>query len=376
MSVLPPNPNEAILASLFEGKGWAVDREPQVGSGQPGLVVRKGRNAYVVEAKASSEGRGDRILPLLSQAILQAQAYARHIVGVRPLAVVLVGNASESLIARVQKFSQRYAPGIAVGLVSKSGARSFLGDGLDELNADSLPDVKRKKIQSPPSNIFSDINQWMLKVLLAPEIPEHMLGAPRKKIRNASELADVADVSVMSAFRLVQRLREEAFLHEASSHFKLVRRAELFRRWQAAAFRSPHEVAMRLLIPGAIEKQIKDLLGRHQACLGLFAAAEKMHLGHVHGIPPYVYVHKLPSPGEHPWKELVPPSPGEKVHLILRQAHAPKSVFRGAVIADGVSVSDVVQIWLDVSAHPSRGEEQANLIYQKVLGPIVEGVGH
>jgi hypothetical protein len=47
-------------------------------------------------------------------------------------------------------------------------------------------------------------------------------------------------------------------------------------------------------------------------------------------------------------------------------------VFRGAVELDGVAVSDVLQIWLDVSAHPSRGEEQADLIRRKVLGKIIE----
>ena len=36
---------------------------------------------------------------------------------------------------------------------------------------------------------------------------------------------------------------------------------------------------------------------------------------------------------------------------------------------------DVLQVWLDVAAHPSRGEEQAELIYRKVLRPVVEGSG-
>jgi hypothetical protein len=47
-------------------------------------------------------------------------------------------------------------------------------------------------------------------------------------------------------------------------------------------------------------------------------------------------------------------------------------VFRAAVQLDGVAISDVLQIWLDVSAHPSRGEEQADLIRRKVLAQIIE----
>jgi hypothetical protein len=65
-------------------------------------------------------------------------------------------------------------------------------------------------------------------------------------------------------------------------------------------------------------------------------------------------------------------SPSEAPHLILRQALSPQSTLRGAVHRDGLIVSDVIQIWLDVANHPSRGEEQANLIYQKLLRPIID----
>ncbi len=341
---------------------------------RPDLLVRKGRHAYVVELKAASEGRSDRVIPLLSQAILQAQAYARGIKGVRPLAVVVVGDASESLFERVRRFSENYAPGLAVGVVSKSGARFFLGDDLEELNAVPLL-ARNKQSYAQVSNLFSDINQWLLKVLLAPEIPERLLAAPRGKIRNASELAVAASVSAMSASRFVQLLRQESFLEESSSHFKLVRRAELFRRWQAASLRPLREMPMRFLIPASLPERLHNLVSSHKACLGLFAAAEALKLGYVHGVPPYVYVRKLSDMDQQAWKELVPPSPGESVHLVLRQAAAPQSVFRGAVLAGGVHVSDILQIWLDVSEHPSRGKEQANLIQQKVLGHVIEGAG-
>jgi hypothetical protein len=58
--------------------------------------------------------------------------------------------------------------------------------------------------------------------------------------------------------------------------------------------------------------------------------------------------------------------------LIVRQALSPKSIFRGAVHQDGMFASDVIQVWLDVANHPSRGEEQADLIYEKVIRPIIK----
>src|SRR5439155_13018548 len=168
-------------------------------------------------------------------------------------------------------------------------------------------------------------NQWMLKVLLAPEIPERLLAAPRAEYRNVSELAGAANVSMMSAFRFARQLREEGFLDESSLRFKLVRRADLFRRWRSAALRSSPEMPMRFLIRGSAQVQLREVLSRHQACLGLFAAAEALQLGHVKGVPPYVYVPRFPRLDQEAWKELVPASPAEPLDLFLRQAPAPQS---------------------------------------------------
>jgi hypothetical protein len=47
-------------------------------------------------------------------------------------------------------------------------------------------------------------------------------------------------------------------------------------------------------------------------------------------------------------------------------------MFRGAVPRGAGACSDVIQTWLDVASHPSRGNEQADLIYRKFLYKIVE----
>jgi hypothetical protein len=41
------------------------------------------------------------------------------------------------------------------------------------------------------------------------------------------------------------------------------------------------------------------------------------------------------------------------------------------VRVNGVAVSDVIQVWLDVASHPSRGPEQADVIRRRVLEPII-----
>jgi Holliday junction resolvase len=98
----PSQRAEEIVALLFDENGWKVKRQPAVGPHRADLLVKKGRDVYLVEVKALSEGRPDRVIPLLSQAILQAKGYAREIERARPLAVVYVGEASPSLLNQVR----------------------------------------------------------------------------------------------------------------------------------------------------------------------------------------------------------------------------------------------------------------------------------
>jgi hypothetical protein len=313
---------------------------------------------------------------MLSQAILQAQTYAHAMGNAEPLAVISVENASQSLAEQFRSFVETYAPDVAVGLVSMNGLRYFRGAGLEELNAE--PEEPRRygiSMMTPnqPVNLFSDLNQWLLKVLLAPEIPEHLLQAPRMKYQSGAELADGAQVSPMSASRFLQQLRNEGYLDDASRHLTLVRREDLFRRWRAAVMRPAPELPMRFVIRGNTDRQVRNVVEKNQGecCLALFSAAEALGLGHVSGVPPYVYVPKLPRSDSQTWRMLTIAPSFEGADIIVRQALSSKSIFRGAVHHDSLAISDVIQVWLDVANHPSRGEEQASLIYEKIFRPIL-----
>jgi len=365
---------EALVAQLFSANGWKLKQQPRLGSHEPDLIVSKASRHYVVEVKGLSEGRSDRVIPALSHAVLQAGAYSRAHGKALPLAIAYVPEASRALINRVQRFAKEYAGGVAVGIVDSNGLRRFFDDGLADLNAE--PQASGPELQSAARRpqLFSDLNQWMLKVLLAPEIPEHLLHAKRGHYRNVSELAEAAKVSVMSAFRFHEQLIDEGFLEKSRGHLRLVRRRELFRRWQADALRLiPRELSMVFLIRGSVDEQLRRLVQNREACLALFAAADALGLGHVKGVPPHVYVRK-PSAFWNQHQDQIFPA-GERPDLILRQAPSPESIFRGMVDKQEIGFSDVIQLWLDVSAHPSRGEEQASLIYRRILKPVVEGAG-
>jgi hypothetical protein len=376
MSSLSTNQSAAVstglVADLFRRHGWQVDFEVAEGPFLPDFRARKGALQYAVEIKAVAEGRPDRVLALLAQAILQARRHARR-GALRPLAVVHVGHASASLAQKVQQFHVDYAPDVAVGLVSEAGFSRFIGDPhLKALDAEIPHSAGRKKAVSPHQawDLFSDLNQWMLKVLLAPEIPRKLLTAPRGKYRTGSELAEAAQVSAMSASRFVRRLQEEGFLDNSQPSLQLVRRRELFRRWQSAAMQSSPELRMSYLVPGAAERQLDKAILRLDGCIGLFAAADRLNVGYVSGVAPYIYVRRMHAASKD-WPGLVPARPGEPAQVIVKRANAPQSLFRGAVRVKEIPVSDVLQIWLDASAHPSRGAEQAKLLEQKVLTDIL-----
>ena len=62
----------------------------------------------------------------------------------------------------------------------------------------------------------------------------------------------------------------------------------------------------------------------------------------------------------------------EQADLYVRIPGSRESVFRGVVLKDGVPVSDILQVWLDVGQHPARGKEQADLIWRRILSPAFE----
>lgn len=375
----PPLTNKRVLdaeqyvTDLFHASGWSVEllpREPRVSAD---LIVQRGPHRFIVEVKALSEARPDRVLPMLSMAILQVQAAAGQYGNARPLAIIFVPEISPSLVNHVASFVQRFANEVAVGVVSGRGERYFSSDAFQQLNHWPEEPSRSATGRVPQSiNLFSDLNQWMLKLLLAWELPEGLLNAPTRRFKNGSDLAEAAQVSAMSASRFLQQLRSEGYLSESSAYLKLVRREELFRRWSGAAMRSSPEMPCRFLIRAPLAQQVRGLLSKHSedTCLGLFAAADALGIGHVSGVPPYIYVRKLPHVGGSDWNGLTG-HPSERPDVILRQAPFQQSIFRGAINQDGVLVADIIQVWLDVVSHPTRGAEQGALIYKKYLEPLV-----
>src|SRR6202162_265545 len=165
---------ESLVAEVFRRGRWKVREKADAGGGRPDLIAEHAGKKYVIEIKRSSEGRKDRLIPLVSQAILQAQEGARHLPGhTVAVAIVVANHIPDSVALQVKKFARRHAPNIAVGVMDLEGMRSFDGHGLEQFNSER-PRARNtispaNRVPSP--QLFSDLHQWMLKVLLAPSIP-------------------------------------------------------------------------------------------------------------------------------------------------------------------------------------------------------------
>src|ERR1700719_2401029 len=379
-----------MVASLFREEGWKVVEEPREKNVAPDFLVSGHGKKLVVELKRASEGRKDRVIPLLSQAALEAVHYSRVIPG-HPVPVAIVGanRISDSVAEEAKQFVRERAPEVAIGVLDLKGLRLFAGHGLESLSSARRPqsDLRPTKVRAP--QLFSDLNQWMLKVLLAPRIPELYLSAPRGRYHGASQLAEAAAISVMSAFRFIEQFSKAGFLEEEHEGLRVVRIEELMNRWLAANQRSVSEIGGRWVLRGkkdalwnAIRSYVQGKQRRHlekdhlvvhrpRVCLALFAAAEALGLGFVHGVQPYLYIEPI-EPRILEKLGFSASSVDADPDVYIRVPRDDESVFRAVVLEDGVPVCDVLQVWLDVAQHPSRGREQADLIWRKILAPALE----
>jgi hypothetical protein len=113
-----------------------------------------------------------------------------------------------------------------------------------------------------------------------------------------------------------------------------------------------------------------SVVHRPRACLALFAAAEALGVGFVHGVRPYLYIERM-EPGILEELGFSTSSVDVDPDVHVRVPRNDESVFRAVVLNDDVPVCDVLQVWLDVAQHPSRGKEQADVIWRKILSPAL-----
>jgi hypothetical protein len=378
----PPDSVARLLDTLRQN-GWHVSTGPRIGHRVADLALSKDGIHHIAILKSVPEGRRDRMVPALAQALLEACAIVKASpIPAEPLAVVFAPCIVPAVLTHLEKFLADNAPGVTAAFLDREGLVQFRGpdleSGFDAFNRSPARRPRSRKIALPESGqLFSDLNQWMLKVLLAPEIRAEMLSAPRGDFRNASEFAKAAHVSLMSAFRFLRQMRSEGFLDEEDEVFRVIRREELMRRWQAVYLRSVADLPMRWIERGTTAHRLGEALhflrssGGPRCCLGLFAAANALGQGFQHDLTPHLYVEKLDAALVRSIG-LSTEGAEHQPDLLLRVPLYRESVFRGAVERQSLPVSDILQVWLDASLLPARGKAEAEELRMRVLTPLFQ----
>jgi hypothetical protein len=217
---------------------------------------------------------------------------------------------------------------------------------------------------SPTVSVFSDLHQWLLKVLLLREAPEPLWAGPRPAVERVVELAAATSVSVPKAYQFARVFQDRGWLRRGEGGLRVVRSGELLDAWFAHQQLQP---ARRWFVRGRMGPlggALDGLSGR-VGPLGGFEACRRLELAITPGGLPELHVTGAVEAAlaEHEW-ELCDERDAE---LVLLSGRAPESVRRGCLLAGGVLVVDPLQAALDVAGHAARGREQADYLRARVL---------
>jgi hypothetical protein len=341
-----------------------------------GDVWKQGQNRWSVSCAEAPQSWERMLSPLLAQAILEARAGAEAS-SARPLAVLFAPRISDAMHDRLAEFAGRVAPGQA-WIASDARGRSFFHVPGNEAGLrQQLPVLSPPLLSRRRVSLFTDLHQWMLKVLLADHFDEKLIHAPRgRSVRNARVLAEVAKVSVPAAARFVKALDKAGHLERSFGDLRIAESLRLLDSWRAAVPVSYREEVgaryVRGFEPDAFRHVIQIAQKMHHGrsfrmAFGLFMACENLGFGHVRGGPRHLYVERL---DQRMLEDigLVLVREGEQPDVFLRVPRFPESLFRAAP-GDN---SDIIQCWLDVSHHPARGQEQADFLWRRAIAPALE----
>ncbi len=375
------NALELRLLDAMKHVGFVVQRAEGGQGEQPDFILRgQDGTVFVGVLKVSKEPRSAVLEGQLASALLTS----RHLAGLfggLPLAIVAAPALSRTLTDQLRTYAERFGENQSFGL--------YDGRGKVELHAPGLPPILTPAPLAQPSrlesleqsrramDLFSDLNQCLLKVVLAQHLPETLIHAERGEIKGPTDLARLASVSPATAHRLLERLDADGFLASQSRAIELQRIDVLLERWSASMTLRPQRAwRARFLLPAREpearldEALCKDRIGTpgFRYCRALFGACKRLGYGHVSENLQHLYLASGPVFED---LGLRLAGEGETADVALIEARWRRSVFGSAVRQDGMLVTDIVQCWLDTVDHPARGPEQASLIWDRVFVPCL-----
>jgi hypothetical protein len=354
------------LRDHAEDFGWSLAAESQLGLN---LELRTDRGTWSVELKCRPVARAEQLTAALAAAALQARRHAAP--PSQPMALVFVPRLSANMLEHLERYAREYLEGTAWGAFDARGVMRCPALGIEQSARDDRVASPLRRQSAPPlsgasTNPFSDLGQWLLKVAYASQVPDDLLAAPRGQIRNQAQFAQLAQVSPATVTRWLHGFEGLGLLQADARSLQPGPIRRVLRDWARAAYtRSPRELAVVARL-GSVHKSLAKLLHEYSdAALCRYSACEALGVSIVSGAIPSVYLadwdaSTLDSAG------LRPALAGEQPELVLVEPRFPESVRRGAVQTSQGRCTDIIQCYLDLVDHPTRGREQADAILAKL----------
>lgn len=318
----------------------------------------------LVVVKHSGAARTRDFIGLLATAALQLQSYDHN----NAVPIVLIGTKrfGSRIESAMAEFADRYANRIGWGVFDDTGGVRLV---VAKLGIDVSIDSKGAQPKTvDTTRLFSDLNRWIIKLLLLRESPPANFPAQhREPPRNPKHLSEIAGVSHETAYKCVRQLKRRNFLEQDSRSLKIVRAKTLLAEWvHEDRVRPTDRTPVRALFPGAFSLD-GSLPSSHKdaIAIGGFEACSRLGLLHAPYSKPEVHVRGdlsqlLEALGVRVCEQ-------RDADLFLIQSSFPESVFRSASILDRSPIVDAWQAALDVASNAARGSEQVEYITERML---------
>lgn len=310
--------------------------------------------------------RIDDVLGALARAVLEAHSAVESAGGL-PVAAVRVIRLGERMAGQAAEFMRQHAPNTAWALVDRAGGVHLEVPRLGVSVHQPAPQPEEPTVEQPA--LFTDLHQWLLKVLLLQHAPDDLWAGPRVGLASIPNLAQAARVSLRKAYQCVEALERHGFLRRRHRRVALVRHGALVEAWFAHHQLQPVRTwPVRCLFGGVALADLlaTDRLPHDAFVVGGFAACQRMGLLHAQGGRLEVHALVAPDQALEAWE--VERCELRDADAVLLLSQGREAIRRGVHIVGGAPVVDPLQAALDVVRHEARGREQALFLKDRLLG--------
>ncbi len=330
------------------------------------LLLRREDDFGLIAVIVMTTVRVTDLLGRLALAVIQSKSMSRELPG-NPVLVVAGPQIGRKTINEVELFISENLPDLEWGLIDVRGTVRLKARSLAMDVAKYTVLVRSDSTSRHSLRLFSDLNRWMLKILLLRQMPEARWGGPREKPNTPTDLHRIAGVSMETAHRFVRTMEDLDFIRRSKKGLKMVRVEAMVEAWMAAErLNPPRRIPVQWF--NSEEARLEHTfpaVGNKAVAVGGFEACRRHSILHTESPVLEIHVDRNWRTEIEDWE--VEMCESDEADLFLLESPYPQSVFKGCIRNDDLPIVDILQTALDVVHSPTRGMEQAEFIVDHVL---------